>query len=270
MSKRLTIGALKRIIAEEQNRLQEQTPFGGVTSAGSISRRGRPSRGSARRAGPDAPSAVDTSPEGAIRDALAAHAAAKKSLDAFNPKWHSWVCKTAQGQEMSDLVIELEKGLKDVGDYLSMEVSMDAPAAPNVKTPYKDVKDDIMLPQAFMDESKLRRAIAREIQFVMESELSEGPFTRAGGRAQRAAQSRASRMGFRGRGRTRPASVAAAAPARKDAGSPNVTKMMTLISDMIALYDTFSPKVRRTMCLGKAGKDLVFNLQTLYDLLGKL
>jgi hypothetical protein len=45
---------------------------------------------------------------------------------------------------------------------------------------------------------------------------------------------------------------------------------MLLISDMITLYDTFSPKIRRTMCLGKAGKDLVFNLQSLYDLLGKL
>jgi hypothetical protein len=269
MTKRLTVGSLKRIIAEEQSKLQEQTPFGGVTKTQKMARRGRPSAGRVRRAGPDTPSAVDTSPAGAVKDALAAHAATKKSLDAFNPKWHRMVCRTAQGQEMSDLVIELEKALKDVGDYLSMEVSMDVPAAPNVKIPYKDAKDDIMLPQAF-DESKLREAIAKEIRFVMESGLAEAPFTRSASRAQRAAQSRAAKMGFRGRGRTRPASTATAAPARKDGASPNVTKMMLLISDMITLYDTFSPKIRRTMCLGKAGKDLVFNLQSLYDLLGKL
>ena len=52
--------------------------------------------------------------------------------------------------------------------------------------------------------------------------------------------------------------------------SPAVGQAKKLISDWLFLYGTFTPKFRRSMCLGRAGDKLAFALQNLDDMLAKL
>lgn len=46
------------------------------------------------------------------------------ALNAFNPKWHSMMCRTASGAEMSDLVSELESNVKQLAKEMSMSESL--------------------------------------------------------------------------------------------------------------------------------------------------
>ena len=87
-------------------------------------------------------------------------------------------------------------------------------------------------------------------------------------------------VGKRGRERAQAARGRKAAPAARSQitmpaqdtrkVSPTIAKVRTMISDMSHLYDTFTPQMRRKMCLGAAGDELMQRLLTLDDMLGKL
>ncbi len=272
---KITVREIKRVIAEEfakgddpdlldlefdtvkQDDLDEATPLKGVASTPSgRGRRGRSVRRPEDAIGDDEemnlPASASTaaanrraSKSTAMQDAMQALGMAMKAMNSFNPRWHRWVCRTEQGKEMSDITINLERGLKTLHREL-MSVSE----------------------ARILTAEDIRRIVAEEVE--KSGQLDElgsflGMFKIPG-------------LGNRGRERAQAARGRKAAPAAPVTApaqdtrkvSPTIQKVRTMISDMSHLYDTFTPQMRRKMCLGAAGDELVQRLITLDDMLGKL
>jgi len=246
----IRVGEIRQIVKEEierQDRVQEAVPFGGV--AGIQRGRGRRPSRTRRRRRPEPPRPGQYDPHedmvvpgdvqlepAAMDDVRRALDHALRAMSNFNPRWHRWVCRTPQAQEMSDIVIELERGLKNLAREL------------------RSVSEAIVL-----DADGVRQLVEAEIGRTDEASFL-GMFKLPSGRGRRPRQARDKRQ-------TSWEKVPA-----KDVRtvSPTITKVRTLISDMITLYDTFGSKLRRRKCLGKPGEELIQRLQTLDDMLERL
>ena len=134
---------------------------------------------------------------------------------------------------MSDLVTDLESTLKG----LSSELSESAKVTPD----------------------EIREMVMEEAKKLGLNELFGGVTRVKGPRAVRGRRQQATKW--------EPSKAAMSDAAPK---SPGVARAQKLISDWLFLHSTFSPKFRRTMCLGKAGDTLAFELQNLDDMLAKL
>ena len=180
-----------------------------------------------------------------MQDALQALGMAMKAMNAFNPRWHRWVCQSSSGKEMSNVTINLERGLKSLHRELM-----------NVSEARILTADDI------------RRIVAEEVSKSgrmdeLGSFLGMFKIPGLGNRGRERAQT------ARDRGSAPQAPASAPAQDTRKA-SPAIQKVRTMISDMSHLYDTFTPQMRRKMCLGAAGDELIQRLLTLDDMLAKL
>jgi len=236
---RIKLKEFKQIVREEIKKLEEsslsEAPFGSVTSAG-------PSQRGARRFDNQFDDPMDVpepsnftpttlSPQ-ASRDATNALKQALRDLSAFNPKWHSFICRSKAGQEMSDIVIELESTLKSLVGELHEGTKFTA--------------------------DELRETIMKEAKKIGLAEAPFGGVTSAGPK----------QRGPKGFGDRRERERNTIGYESND--SIVMTKAKKLISDWLYLHNSFTPRIRRSMCLGKAGDRLALSLQTLDDMLAKL
>lgn len=241
---RVKLSEIRQVVREEMDRLnesediQEAVPFKGVARQAGPRRSRRRSRSSWAEDPTDAPEPGMTPPAiqpNAARDASRAVGQALQALQDFNPKWHRLVCRTKQGKEMSDLVIDLEQTLKELTRELSESAKFSA--------------------------NELREMVFQEAKKLGLAEAV--PFGGVASMNQRRRDPR------RLRGRSAGSRDVTAAPEGPSV-SPTVTKAQKLVSDWLFLHSTFSPKFRRSLCLGKAGDRLAFALQNLEDMLGKM
>lgn len=245
----VTVGEIRKIILEEvaqlkQRHLDEVVPFKGVADV-SAGRDRRPFRYrydvnyGPGEYDPDedmiVPGDIHLEPTD-LENARNALTQALRAVNAFNPRWHRWACQTSQGQEMSDIVIDLERALK----VLARELNA--------------------ISEAFvLDPISLRMIAEEESRRQDEAGIFKGVADIITGRGRSPRRIRRNVVNRK---------KVPAQDVRKI--SPAIARVRTLISDMITLYDTFTPKFRRRMCLGQEGENLILRLQTLDDMLDKL
>ena len=127
---KIKVSGIRRIIKEEMTRIGKEevilefNPF----SFRHSKKRREPAFRSRRSSSTDGTDATDVPDHG---NAPLAHLNNPKSdianaatmvlsaLNYFNPKWHSMMCRTTSGEEMSDLVIELENNVKKLAKQMT-------------------------------------------------------------------------------------------------------------------------------------------------------
>lgn len=245
---RVRISEIRKIVREEMDRvqkaekLQEVTPFGAVTSiGGQRAPRGRKSSRYSDSSQSPAPKESDPTSDAWFQkgELLAAAPALKKVSDAlksFNPAWHKFMCQSSQGQEMSDLVIDLEKTVNQAAKVLGESKKIGI--------------------------SEIRQMISKEVESMALQELF-GQVSKAFSGPRQSSRG-SDRFDYAPSGQT-------VAQVQQDTtpSGPVFPHLQKLVSDWLFLYNSFTPKLRRWWCLGKEGDKLAQALEELDSVLAK-